>query len=526
MLQKYSRMNVFDDPDKTITVSDIAAVAKGINGFVRCEEKIVKGIIHLARAIQQDPSVRPGGKPSSRSLSHYVLSLKARAFLQNETEVKWEMVHETAESVLGHKILFAPEASVQPRVFLNTRFKQLYEEDQDQWPLVVTKHAAMELERAMGICAQFQNHLCKEVQGRENDAEPSTIQLLLTALLADGHILLEDFPGSGKTRMAKSLARLIRDDIKEPDVDIEPYHRIQCTPDLMPSDITGYSKLESTGAMRFQPGPIFAYFLLVDEINRTTPKVQSAFLEAMAEKSVTVDNHTHCLSDLFFVVATQNPLDRAGTFELPAAQLDRFLFKRRLESIGIEYEGNLMIEEALKFTEAVSSVAQGREALSQKMREERRKALLQKMREELKKRGTMLTPDSPPSKERPVTNAVGVSEIIRARQAILSQMPIHEDLVPKILEVADAIKAKIKANVFRNGSRPSVRSMMKFINATKVLAFIRRGGDAARRIALPGDFRTLACDLLRHRLIPDREKLTPQELDEVIINLVTKIIPE
>ena len=166
------------------------------------------------------------------------------------------------------------------------------------------------------------------------------IELVLIALFADGHILLEDFPGSGKTTLAKTLGEAIVDDrSRDARGFVEPFRRIQFTPDLLPSDVTGTTVFEpANGSFTFRPGPVFAHVVLADEINRTSPKVQSAMLEAMAEKQVTVDNATRRLDDLFFVIATQNPLDLAGTYPLPVAQLDRFLFKVRMMHIDRQAE--------------------------------------------------------------------------------------------------------------------------------------------------------------------------------------------
>ncbi len=166
-----------------------------------------------------------------------------------------------------------------------------------------------------------------DVMGRDG-----VIELVLVALFGDGHILLEDYPGSGKTTLAKALGLSIIDDL--PNDDIPDFRRVQFTPDLLPSDVTGVMIFDTeTNAFHFRRGPLFAYIVLVDEINRTTPKVQSALLEAMAEKQVTVDNVSHALNELFFVIATQNPLDSVGTYPLPLAQLDRFLFKLRMEHV-------------------------------------------------------------------------------------------------------------------------------------------------------------------------------------------------
>ncbi len=183
-----------------------------------------------------------------------------------------------------------------------------------------------------GVAQRLRNRLQALVRGRED-----VIELVIIALLADGHVLLEDYPGSGKTTLAKALGDAIVDD--RPDDDIVTIRRIQFTPDLLPSDVTGSTIFDpNTNRFFFRPGPIFAHIVLADEINRTTPKVQSALLEAMAEKQTTCDNRTRKLDDLFFVVATQNPLDLAGTFPLPAAQLDRFLFKIRMRHIVREAE--------------------------------------------------------------------------------------------------------------------------------------------------------------------------------------------
>ena len=176
----------------------------------------------------------------------------------------------------------------------------------------------------------------QQVLGRDD-----VIELTLIALVADGHVLLEDFPGSGKTTLAKALGEAIIDDGKDSARDefILPFRRIQFTPDLLPSDVTGVPVFDSnSNAFHFRHGPLFAHVVLADEINRTSPKVQSAMLEAMGEKQVTVDNVTYPLDDLFFVIATQNPLDLVGTYPLPTPQLDRFLFKITMDHIDRQSE--------------------------------------------------------------------------------------------------------------------------------------------------------------------------------------------
>jgi MoxR-like ATPase len=194
------------------------------------------------------------------------------------------------------------------------------------------------LEGAKGVVDRLRSRLVKSVVGRDD-----VIDLVITALLADGHVLLEDFPGSGKTTLAKALGDCIVDDM--PDDDIVTIRRIQFTPDLLPGDVTGTTIFDpNTNRFFFRPGPIFAHIVLADEINRTSPKVQSALLEAMAEKQTTVDNRTRQLDAFFFVIATQNPLDLSGTFPLPAAQLDRFLFKIKMTHISREAELQLLTD--------------------------------------------------------------------------------------------------------------------------------------------------------------------------------------
>src|SRR5690606_1114283 len=176
--------------------------------------------------------------------------------------------------------------------------------------------------------AQFaetvQHNVAQAVVGKQE-----TVEHLLVALLADGHVLLEDVPGIGKTTLAKALAR---------SVDCT-FARIQFTPDLLPSDVTGinYSN-QKNQEFEFRPGPVFSQVLLADEINRATPRTQSALLEAMQERQVTIDGVTSKLPVPFLVLATQNPIELEGTFPLPEAQLDRFMMQIKLGYPSLEEE--------------------------------------------------------------------------------------------------------------------------------------------------------------------------------------------
>lgn len=193
---------------------------------------------------------------------------------------------------------------------------------------------------AKSVADQIRARVRQNVMGRDE-----VIELALIALFSGGHMLLEDYPGSGKTTLAKALGESITPSLPSHEgesaskVDIAPFRRVQFTPDMLPSDITGVMIFNTqTQDFHFRPGPVFSYVLLVDEINRTSPKVQSAMLESMAERQVTVDNQTYPLDELFFVIATQNPLDSVGTYPLPVAQLDRFLFKVPMEHIDRDSE--------------------------------------------------------------------------------------------------------------------------------------------------------------------------------------------
>src|SRR5438477_4431697 len=160
------------------------------------------------------------------------------------------------------------------------------------------------------------------------------LALAVSAYFCEGHILLEDVPGVAKTMLARALARSVGTAFK----------RLQCTPDLLPTDVTGVSIFnQKTAEFEFRPGPVFAQTLLADEINRTTPRTQSALLEAMAERRVTVDGQGYSLKPPFLIIATQNPIDHEGTFPLPEAQIDRFLIRLALGYPSIDEEGKMLL---------------------------------------------------------------------------------------------------------------------------------------------------------------------------------------
>lgn len=175
----------------------------------------------------------------------------------------------------------------------------------------------------------------------------STIQLMIVALLAGGNVLFEDIPGVGKTLLVKALAKAVQG----------TFSRVQCTPDLLPSDILGFSVYNSQSKeFEFRPGPIFTTILLADEINRTTPRTQSALLEAMAENHATIDNNTYPLDNHFFVLATQNPIEYEGTYPLPEAQLDRFLFRLQIGYPSFDDELLLLLDKFEKVLDNLNEV--------------------------------------------------------------------------------------------------------------------------------------------------------------------------
>src|SRR4051794_4597568 len=200
-------------------------------------------------------------------------------------------------------------------------------------PLEPLERAApADLETAAALGRRIAANVARAVEVRED-----VLEQVVIALAAEGHVLIEDYPGVGKTALARALARSIGGQ----------FARVQCTPDLLPADIVGanvYNQREQR--FEFRPGPVFANVVLVDEINRASPKTQSGLLECMQERHVTVDVHTHELARPFIVVATQNPIEYEGTYPLPEAQLDRFMVRISLGYPDAEAEADMLAEHA------------------------------------------------------------------------------------------------------------------------------------------------------------------------------------
>jgi MoxR-like ATPase len=268
-------------------------------------------------------------------------------------------------------------------------------------------------------------------------ADRFTLELVVVALVAEGHVLVEDVPGVGKTLIARTLARA---------VDCS-FSRLQFTPDLLPSDVTGTSVFDQRSAsFAFRPGPVFANLVLVDEINRASPRTQAALLECMQEGQVSVDGETHLLARPFMVLATQNPVDHEGTFPLPEAQLDRFLLR-----VSIGYPPGA--DEARMLAEQTSARGLPLDALA------------------------------------PVCGAAELVAAVEAARAVHVEDSLHRHVVSLLHHTrADARLAL--------GGSP--RSGVALVRAAKALALLR-----GRSFATADDVRAVAPAVLVHRLLPE-----------------------
>ncbi|MBK8227067.1 MAG: MoxR family ATPase [Flavobacteriales bacterium] len=289
--------------------------------------------------------------------------------------------------------------------------------------------------------------------------QEEVVELLLVALLSDGHVLIEGAPGLAKTLMAKLLARCVR----------TGFSRVQFTPDLMPSDLIGTSVFDPrTTAFEFRPGPIFSNIVLVDEINRAPAKTQSALFEAMEERQVTVDGRTYPLAPPFMVVATQNPIEQEGTYRLPEAQLDRFLFKLNVGYPTVEDETAILMR-----------AQQGRELLSADA----------------------------------IIPVIGPEELERARW-LTRQVRCEEKLLRYIAAIVDRTRHDGSLML---GASP--RASLAILSASRSSAAV-----AGRDFVTPEDVQAMAPHVLRHRvqLTPEREMegLSP---DQVVQQLVKQI---
>ena len=307
----------------------------------------------------------------------------------------------------------------------------------------------------------LENWLSQQIIG-----QPHLVQRLIIALLADGHLLVEGAPGLAKTRAIKSLAEGIEG----------TFHRVQFTPDLLPGDVTGTEIYRpQDGSFHFQKGPVFHNLVLADEVNRAPAKVQSALLEAMGERQVTVGSETYPLPELFLVMATQNPIEQEGTYPLPEAQLDRFLMHVRVDYPDAESES----------------------------------AILRLTRDEANK----VAPELPAP--------LGQDQLFEARRDILALHmadPVEQYIVQLVIATRDPGPYSGKlANWIEYGGSP--RATIALDRCSRAHAWLR-GQD----FVSPDDVQAIAADVLRHRLLLSFEAeangITPDQVIEELLSLV------
>lgn len=283
------------------------------------------------------------------------------------------------------------------------------------------------------------------------------IQMALAAILGGGHVLLEDVPGVAKTILVRTLALTSGCS----------FSRIQCTPDLLPSDVTGVSIFnQNTREFEFRPGPIFAQIVIADEINRATPRTQSAFLEAMAEGQITVDGVTRKLQQPFIVFATQNPIEHEGTFPLPEAQLDRFMMKLTVGYPSMQDEARLL--ELTRLNHPIDSVS-------------------------------------------PVTDA----KTLQSMQGSVREVFVHDKLREYMLRVITRTRDSVHLAL---GASP--RASMALFRAAQSFAAVQ-----GRGYVIPDDIKTLAHPVLEHRLILNPESRLRRMTSERVLQEILKEVP-
>ncbi|PAX88271.1 AAA family ATPase, partial [Streptomyces albidoflavus] len=289
------------------------------------------------------------------------------------------------------------------------------------------------------------------------EGKPEVVRLSLTVLLAEGHLLIEDVPGVGKTMLAKALARSVDCSVR----------RIQFTPDLLPSDITGVSVYDQQQAeFEFKPGAIFAQIVIGDEINRASPKTQSALLESMEERQVTVDGHSYALPGPFMVVATQNPVEMEGTYPLPEAQRDRFMAR-----VSIGYPSP---DAELRMLDVHGAT-------------------------------------SPLDDLQPVAHAHDILKLVETVREV---------------HVSDAVRRYAVALVGATRSHPelrlgaSPRATLHLVRAAKATAAL-----AGREFALPDDVQALAVPVLAHRLLPTAQAQLARRTSEQLVHEIVQGTP-